>query len=79
MSVSRTFLAGITFKIITKLSSDLITRKIKSDERLKDIPVIIVSASRKTESIARKIGANDFMCKPFDIEELEQVVREYTS
>lgn len=79
MSVSRTFLAGITSKIITKLSSDLITRKIKSDERLKDIPVIIVSVSRKIESIARKIGANDFMCKPFDIEELEQVVREYTS
>lgn len=62
-----------------QLSGQEITQRLKADDRLKDIPVVILSASRKTEGIAKKIGADDFMCKPFDIEELEQVVRKYTS
>lgn len=61
-----------------RISGEEITLKLKQDEHKCHIPIVIVSASRKTEYIARSIGADDFMSKPFDIEELETIVRKYT-
>lgn len=61
------------------ISGEEITLRLKQQEHTKHIPIIIVSASRKTENIALKVGADDFMCKPFDIEELEEIVRKYTA
>jgi DNA-binding response OmpR family regulator len=58
---------------------DDVTRKLKSNEETKNIPVIILSANNQTEVIAREIGADDFICKPFDIVELEEKVKKYTS
>ncbi len=59
------------------LSGDTITRELKRRKRTKDIPVIIVSASRGTKEIAEKAGADDYLSKPFDIEELEHLVDKY--
>ncbi len=61
------------------ISGEEITMQLKENEKTKHIPVVIVSASRKTEHIATRVGADDFMCKPFDIEELEAIVRKYTA
>ena len=61
------------------MTGDEITRILKDDYETKDIPVIIVSASKDTEKVARLAGADDFICKPFDIDELEQKVEEYVS
>jgi DNA-binding response OmpR family regulator len=51
-----------------------ISKKLKKDEKTKNIPIIVVSARRDTEEAAKKSGANDFLLKPFDIEQLEQMV-----
>jgi DNA-binding response OmpR family regulator len=47
-----------------------ICRQIKSTEQTKHIPVIMISANRDTEKIAKEVGAEDFITKPFDIDEL---------
>lgn len=57
-----------------EVSGDKIAKKLKSDESTKHIPIIVVSASRDTEKVAMDVGANDFLSKPFDILELEEIV-----
>lgn len=46
-------------------------RFLKGDERFRDIPVIVVTSSRFEVKETLKLGANDFMVKPFDPEELK--------
>jgi len=60
------------------ISGEELTIQLKKNPETTTIPVILVSASRDTENIATKSGANDFIKKPFDIDELEQYVRKYT-
>ncbi|HEY8780286.1 MAG TPA: response regulator [Mucilaginibacter sp.] len=50
------------------------TRKLKNDENLKNIPVIYFSANSDIELLASHAGAESFLAKPFDIEELEQYI-----
>ncbi|MDD2358379.1 MAG: response regulator [Thiovulaceae bacterium] len=45
--------------------------KIKSDPLLCKIPVIIVTANSEEKHKALKMGANDFLSKPVDVEELK--------
>ena len=47
-----------------------ISRYIKKSEVMKHIPVIMISANKDTEKIAREEGADDFLSKPFDMQEL---------
>lgn len=54
---------------------DLI-KKIRSDRELKNLPIIVLSASRNEKDIALETGANHFMAKPFDIEEIILLVNE---
>ncbi len=54
------------------------TRRMKADERLRDIPVVMVSAhvdrvERQEE--AQEAGVDFFINKPFTIEELERALR----
>lgn len=55
-----------------------ICKRLKSAEATRAIPIIIVSASKDTERIARDAGADDFIAKPFDmyhlIEKIERFV-----
>ena len=43
---------------------------LKGKKETKHIPIIMVSANKDTESIAKKAGANGFINKPFDMYEL---------
>ncbi|MDN4031682.1 response regulator transcription factor [Chryseobacterium gambrini] len=54
-----------------------ICRTIRADENLKDIPVLIMSASRGLEQSALDAGANDFIAKPFDMGDMISRVRTY--
>ena len=54
-----------------------ICRHIKADEYLKDIPVVIMSASRGLGQSALDAGANDFIAKPFDMEDIIERLRVY--
>lgn len=60
------------------MSGEEVTKELKQNPKTSNIPIIIISASRNTEDIARRIGADHFICKPFDIDELEKVVKKYT-
>jgi CheY-like chemotaxis protein len=50
------------------------TRELKKHELLKHIPVIYFSANNDVESLAKQAGADDYLSKPFDIEELEEII-----
>jgi CheY-like chemotaxis protein len=56
------------------LSGDQVLKAIRSDPFTKDVPVIIISASRESERIARTAGASAFIAKPFDFNELVTVI-----
>jgi two-component system, cell cycle response regulator len=45
-----------------------VLERMKSDARLRDIPVIVLSASSELESVVRciELGAEDYLPKPFD-------------
>jgi CheY-like chemotaxis protein len=45
-------------------------KQLKADEKLKHIPVIYISANNDVREIAMRAGADQFMPKPFDFEDL---------
>jgi chemotaxis family two-component system response regulator Rcp1 len=54
-----------------------VLKSIKSDPKLKRIPVLVLSGSRKKEDIDRsyELHANTYIVKPFDLDELTAVMR----
>ncbi len=54
-----------------------IAQIIRDDVRTAGLPIIIVSANNQTEEIARSVGANDFLQKPFNIDDLLRKVDEH--
>lgn len=50
------------------------TRALKRHGTLKNIPVIYFSANNDVESLAQQAGADGFLSKPFDIQELEDII-----
>lgn len=60
---------------IPELGGEEVCRQVKQAPDLHNLPVMIVSASNETEKIAKKVHANAFICKPFDIAEVKEKVR----
>ena len=52
-------------------------KNLKSNLTTKSIPVIFVSAIDNLKEICREYGANDYLSKPFDIDELMSKVNKY--
>ena len=50
------------------------TQTLKSNEKLKRIPVIYFSANSDIQSLASNAGAESYLAKPFDLNQLEQVI-----
>jgi two-component system cell cycle response regulator DivK len=50
------------------------TQTLKKNAELKDIPVIYFSANSDIELLASHAGAETYLAKPFDLEELERVI-----
>ena len=50
------------------------TQTLKSNERLKNIPVIYFSANSDIQLLASHAGAESYLAKPFDLHQLEQVI-----
>lgn len=59
------------------LEGEKIARKIKRDPSTAKIPLLILSANPETETIAKATGADGFLQKPFDMEELIATVSRY--
>jgi len=54
------------------------TQTLKGSEDLQHIPIIYFSANSDIQSLASQAGAETFLAKPFDLEELEQVIHRVT-
>lgn len=55
------------------------TQALKKHPELKHIPVIYFSANNDVSQLAEKAGADNFLSKPFDIQELEEMVSRHIS
>ncbi|MFC0518506.1 response regulator [Mucilaginibacter angelicae] len=50
------------------------TQTLKKTEGLKNIPVIYFSANSDIQILANHAGAQSYLAKPFDLEDLERVI-----
>lgn len=50
-------------------------REIKANELTKDIPVLLVSGDPDLPALARESGADAYLAKPFNIDDLVRMVR----
>jgi DNA-binding NtrC family response regulator len=51
------------------------TQTLKKSEALKHIPVIYFSANSDIQVLASNAGAQTYLAKPFDLEDLERVIK----
>ena len=47
-----------------------ICRQLKNDDQMRHIPVLMISASKDIRQSAMDAGANDFLAKPFEMDDL---------
>lgn len=52
------------------LSGDQVLRALRRNPETEHLPVMVISASGDGRSIAMNAGADDFMAKPFDLDQL---------
>ncbi|MBK0378312.1 response regulator transcription factor [Mucilaginibacter segetis] len=55
-----------------------ICKKLKNEKTTMNIPVIMISASRDIQESAMAAGADDFLAKPFEMDELLQKIEKLT-
>jgi DNA-binding response OmpR family regulator len=55
----------------------LICQKLKSQEETKHIPIIMISAHPNARQSVAAVGADEFVAKPFDVDELLAKVAKY--
>jgi len=55
-----------------------ICKNLKSKANTKKIPVIMISADPGAKSGSLKAGANEFISKPFEIDDLINAIRKFT-
>lgn len=56
-----------------------LTKKLKKNSKTKNIPIIIVSADSSAGKTAREAGADDMLQKPFEVDDLLELLRKYTT
>ncbi len=63
---------------LPKVDGIEVLRRLKAEERTKDIPVVILTSSNQERDIAvaYKLGINSFVTKPIKFEEFAKVVAE---
>ncbi|MEX0648058.1 MAG: response regulator [Balneolaceae bacterium] len=49
-----------------------LVRKFKKTDETRDIPILMISAFHDIEKSVKEAGADDFLVKPFDLDELQQ-------
>ncbi|HKG06326.1 MAG TPA: response regulator [Pedobacter sp.] len=56
------------------LSGDQVLKTIKAEPKFKGLPVIMYSASSEGLAIAQKAGADDYISKPFNLNDLDEKI-----
>jgi DNA-binding response OmpR family regulator len=59
---------------IPDMGGMMATQMLKADNIYKNIPVIYFSANNDIHALAANAGADTYLAKPFDIDELEKVI-----
>ncbi len=54
-----------------------ICQKLKSQQETRHIPIIMISAHPNAKQSVKEVGADDFLAKPFDVDELLALVAKY--
>lgn len=54
------------------------TRMLKQDPEAGTIPVIYFSANNDIEKLSEQAGADAYLAKPFDLDQLEEILSQYT-
>jgi CheY-like chemotaxis protein len=62
--------------MLPRLSGLEVLAELKRDERLRSIPVLVMTAWNDTEEAALAAGATGFVTKPFDPDDLKLAVEE---
>jgi two-component system alkaline phosphatase synthesis response regulator PhoP len=63
---------------LPKMQGDEVARILKGDEKLKHIPIILISADVvNLEKKFKECGANDYLTKPFASGELIDMIKRY--
>lgn len=65
----------LDFRLRRGIAEDKLIRKLKGDKRYTNVPVLVYSADHKVEEKALKAGADGFLAKPFDIEDLLKAIK----
>ncbi len=60
--------------MLPRLSGLEVLARLNEDERLKDVPVLVITAWNETREDVLAAGADDFVSKPFDPEDLKAAV-----
>ena len=65
--------------MLPKLDGYKVCRLLKFDEKYKHIPILMLTAKvqEKDKAMGREAGVNEYIGKPFDIDELVQKVKSY--
>lgn len=66
--------------LLPKMQGDEFCKKLKSDDKFKNIPIILFTASAIRPSLPEKIkemGADDYITKPFEPEDLIGKVKKF--
>lgn len=58
------------------ISGDLLIQKVRKDQDLSNIFILCISASRDGETIALDAGADMFLPKPFDMDDILRIVED---
>jgi two-component system response regulator len=63
---------------LPKIEGKEVLRRIKSDPRTRDIPVVVLTSSHEDRDLrtAYDLGANSYVVKPVDFKEFGEVVRQ---
>jgi two-component system response regulator len=63
---------------LPKVDGKEVLRRIKSDERTRSIPVVVLTSSREERDIVEsyRLGVNSYITKPVDFEQFTEAVRQ---
>ena len=65
--------------MMPRINGYKISRLLKFDKKYQNIPILIITARSQEEDklIGEETGANEYITKPFDLDEVLQIVQKY--
>ena len=67
----------VTNHLVPQIGGAEAIKNLRQNQKYKEIPVILMSASTNIINIKNSCGANDYLRKPFNLCELETIVSKY--